>query len=317
MIGIYRIKNKLNEKCYYGSSKNIEKRWRRHKNELRKNKHINTYLQNAWNKYGEENFVFEIIEECDESLLKEIEQKYLNTNPEYNIGLLASGGDNLSNNPNKNIIIEKIKKGSIDWVNSLSDEEKKEKYSKPLDKNSNWKGGISFVYCLVCGKKIHQYAKYCKKHVVYDREKEKNSFYGKTHTDEFKKKLSELRKGKYNGNQNKTIIVDDVEYNSYGEASKLLNIPLATIRWRVLSKNPKYKNYQFKGKEKETYSEKEQSERLSIPQKGKQTNFNKPFTIDGVEYRTLKEASDMLGIHQMTIKGRLKSEKFGNYIYKV
>jgi len=314
MVGIYRIKNKVNEKCYYGSSKNIEKRWRTHKNQLRKNAHINTYLQNAWCKYGEENFVFEIIEECDESLLKETEQKYLNINPEYNIGLSASGGDNISNNPNKNTIIENIKKGTKTWRDSLSDEEKKERFSKPLDKNPNWQGGKSFIYCK-CGKRIGYGHKYCLK--CTPKEKENNPFYGRKHTDEFKKKLSELRKGKYNGNQNKTIIVDDVEYNSYGEASKSLNIPLVTIRWRVLSKNPKYKNYQFKGIEKETYSEKEQSERFSIPQKGKQTNFSKPFTIDGIEYRTLKEASDMLGIHQMTIKGRLKSEKFGNYIYKV
>lgn len=34
MIGIYRIKNLINNKCYYGSSKEIEKRWSRHKNEL-------------------------------------------------------------------------------------------------------------------------------------------------------------------------------------------------------------------------------------------------------------------------------------------
>ena len=45
-------------------------------------------------------------------------------------------------------------------------------------------------------------------------------------------------------------------------------------------------------------------------------SFNKPFLIDGVEYRTLKEASDILNIHPMTIKGRLKSPKFDNYKYK-
>ena len=52
MIGIYRIKNLVNEKCYYGSSKNIEKRWKTHLNQLRNKKHINSILQRAWNKYG-------------------------------------------------------------------------------------------------------------------------------------------------------------------------------------------------------------------------------------------------------------------------
>lgn len=28
MVGIYRIKNKLNKNSYYGSSKNIEKTWK-------------------------------------------------------------------------------------------------------------------------------------------------------------------------------------------------------------------------------------------------------------------------------------------------
>ncbi|MEN6292413.1 MAG: GIY-YIG nuclease family protein, partial [Methanobacterium sp.] len=63
MIGVYKISNKIDGKSYYGSSKNIEKRWLRHKNELNKNKHINILLQRAWNKYGEENFIFSVVEE--------------------------------------------------------------------------------------------------------------------------------------------------------------------------------------------------------------------------------------------------------------
>ena len=37
MVGIYRIKNLVNNKCYYGSSKEIEKRLSRHKRELNNN----------------------------------------------------------------------------------------------------------------------------------------------------------------------------------------------------------------------------------------------------------------------------------------
>ncbi len=40
MIGVYRIKNKINKKCYYGSSKNIEKRWKTHLNQLKNKKHV-------------------------------------------------------------------------------------------------------------------------------------------------------------------------------------------------------------------------------------------------------------------------------------
>ena len=108
MIGTYRIKNLVNGKCYYGSSKQIEKRFDRHKRELKNNIHINCILQRAWNKYGENNFLFEVVEECNINVLLETEQKYLDLQPEYNIGMTSSGGDNLTKNPNKNKIVKKI-----------------------------------------------------------------------------------------------------------------------------------------------------------------------------------------------------------------
>lgn len=84
--GIYQIKNKLNEHRYIGSTKNFKKRWNIHKADLKKQKHHSFVLQRAVNKYGIENFVFEILEECEVSSLPEKEQKYLDEhNPEYNI----------------------------------------------------------------------------------------------------------------------------------------------------------------------------------------------------------------------------------------
>ena len=59
---IYKITNIQNNKCYIGQTKNYEKRWKEHKYLLNKNKHENIYLQYAWNKYGENNFIFEVIE---------------------------------------------------------------------------------------------------------------------------------------------------------------------------------------------------------------------------------------------------------------
>ena len=50
--GIYKIVNKIDGKYYVGSSKHIYKRWRKHKSLLRHNKHLNDYLQNAFNLYG-------------------------------------------------------------------------------------------------------------------------------------------------------------------------------------------------------------------------------------------------------------------------
>lgn len=76
LSGIYKITNTLNNKVYVGSSKDIYGRWVQHKNKLNQNKHHNRYLQFAWNKYGEENFVFKIIELCGEESLFVNEQKW-------------------------------------------------------------------------------------------------------------------------------------------------------------------------------------------------------------------------------------------------
>jgi hypothetical protein len=80
----------------------------------------------------------------------------------------------------------------------------------------------------------------------YDKSGTNNPFYGKTHTDKTKNKLSEKRTGTYNGEQNIPIIIDNIEYRSAGEASKILNIPMVTIRWRIKSKNKRFENYKYK-----------------------------------------------------------------------
>lgn len=127
MVGIYRIRNLINDKSYYGSSKQIEKRWSRHRNELNKKIHSNCVLQRAWDKYGECNFLFEIIEVCDPNVLLKVEQKYLDTNPDYNIGIKSSGGDNLTRNPNRDEIVKKMSNSVKKRYGSMTDEEKKTK----------------------------------------------------------------------------------------------------------------------------------------------------------------------------------------------
>lgn len=75
--GIYKVQNQLNGKLYIGSSRNCEYRKQHHFTSLRKNKHFSRKLQNAWNKYGEEAFIFLIIEECLEFELTLREQFWL------------------------------------------------------------------------------------------------------------------------------------------------------------------------------------------------------------------------------------------------
>ena len=88
--GIYQIRNLINGKVYVGSAVNLRKRMHKHLSSLRHNKHCNIKLQNAYNKYGEDNFVFEIIELVpNKEQLLDREQYFINTlnvvNEGYNI----------------------------------------------------------------------------------------------------------------------------------------------------------------------------------------------------------------------------------------
>lgn len=61
--GIYKIINVINNKFYVGSAVDLKRRKTRHFSELRTGKHNNRHLQAAWVKYGEQAFVFVVVEE--------------------------------------------------------------------------------------------------------------------------------------------------------------------------------------------------------------------------------------------------------------
>lgn len=86
---IYKIRNVLNNKCYVGSTCNFKKRVNQHLHNLRQNKHHSIKLQNAWNKYGESSFVFEIIENEKIDNIDDqykTEQYYIESLNTYNAG---------------------------------------------------------------------------------------------------------------------------------------------------------------------------------------------------------------------------------------
>lgn len=76
--GIYKITSITSGKIYIGCASNVRTRINGHLYDLRKDKHNNSYLQRAWTKYGEENFIFEMIEKCDISDLHAREHYWVN-----------------------------------------------------------------------------------------------------------------------------------------------------------------------------------------------------------------------------------------------
>jgi len=82
--GIYQIKNIINNKIYIGSSVDIKRRWSEHRSDLKKMKHHSIHLQRAWHHYGEDVFIFTILEDVEEpDLLIEREQHYLDLYKPY------------------------------------------------------------------------------------------------------------------------------------------------------------------------------------------------------------------------------------------
>jgi group I intron endonuclease len=91
--GIYEIVNTLTGARYYGSARCLDRRWKGHVCDLRRNRHRNSFLQNAWNKYGEDAFTFRVLVVLEPDQLRSHEQRLLDRvhgKNCYNIALDAS-----------------------------------------------------------------------------------------------------------------------------------------------------------------------------------------------------------------------------------
>ena len=89
MIGIYKITNNINNKIYIGQSVNIERRWKDHLSNSSKK----SLIHRAIEKYGKDNFTFEIIEECSIEELDNREIYWISYYDTFNYGYnLTRGG---------------------------------------------------------------------------------------------------------------------------------------------------------------------------------------------------------------------------------
>ena len=178
MIGIYKIENLVNHKIYIGQSIRIERRWTEHCN-----KNGKSVISQAIQKYGKQNFSFQVIEECEPEQLNELEEyyikKYNSVIPNgYNIIDTIDGESNsyafltkedvlsiikdIKNDISFSSIAEKydISIRSIYSINNGSTHyQKEEKY--PLRKLQDVTK--KYHYCIDCGQEISKGAIRCKK----------------------------------------------------------------------------------------------------------------------------------------------------------
>jgi group I intron endonuclease len=204
-IGIYKIYfSKTPNKIYVGSSKACEKRKSQHLKRLRKGVHINGWLQYAFNKHGQDKFVFEIIE-----IMENFDRNSLIEREKFHYYQALDSGFTLYNaiipeisptntgrtrfkkglipwNTGKKILkhvreaISKANKGRPSWNKGVPcSEETRKKLSLSLKGKKSWNKGMK------TGKP------------AWNK--------GKTMSVEYRKKLSEAHKGQAAWNKGKTM----------------------------------------------------------------------------------------------------------------
>lgn len=138
LSGIYIIWCSADQKFYIGSSVDTKHRLSQHKYLLKKGMHHNKHLQNAWNLYGSDAFVFYVAEYVSKNQLIESEQKWIDrfwdTGRLFNKGRIAER-PNIGRHLSKERIqalIESKKGRPATWIKSgwHHSEETKQKMSE-------------------------------------------------------------------------------------------------------------------------------------------------------------------------------------------
>jgi group I intron endonuclease len=260
IIGAYVLTDTYTGQFYIGSSVDINNRFNEHIQTLNRNAHQNLNLQNLWNT-GRCNLELGIFPTETREAAYSLEQELIINNKDspslLNIGLGVYGGDNITLHPNRENIINQMKDTLADTITKLTQEERI---------------------------------------LIYGRKGSNNGMYGKTHTPEVKKRLSEARTGK---KHTTTWTLTDEQRTKISEQAKL----------RVGELNP------FYGKQHTPETKKKLSDAIKaknmIP-----TNARK-VKIDNVVYNSVTDASRNLNVSPALIIYRITSikEKYKNYSY--
>lgn len=265
---LYEIKNIINNKRYIGRTCNPDIRKKRHFRELEKNKHHCIFLQRAFNKYGKENFIFNIID--TRNTLKEIQElelSYINDNSNlYNVSNFSSGGDLISNHPNNDQIRKKISSSSKRRWENMSCEEK---------------------------------IKYCKlvtgiNNPNYGNRGTLNPLYGKSLTKEHKEKISKAIRGKKKS-------AESIEKNRLSHIGSILT------RIKSKSKQFDSFYYFDKSCDNKNKYIRYSPETFSSSLIGKGHLSSRKVFCEGQIFNSLKEASNFYNISRETIRQRCKS----------
>lgn len=192
--GIYEIVNLHDGKAtaYVGRSRDIERRWRRHRRCLRSGNHYNQHLQDAWNGYGEQAFQFGVVELVEnEDDLKKREgywiKRYFASGAVYNIDRVSRGTIRVSEETRR-----KISRAKAGKKRKPFSKEWRRKLSLSLMGNQRAKG---FKHTPETRRKVSLAGKGKPKSAEHNR-KNSEAHRGKRCSEETRRKISEAQKGK-------------------------------------------------------------------------------------------------------------------------
>ena len=219
-FGIYRITNIQNGNSYVGKTgMNFGDRWDCHKAQLNGGYHDNPHLQNAWNKYGYENFEFCVIEVVDDvsklnDLEKEYISKYKSVGKSYNILEGGDGGFLLGSHLSEEAKKRISEKNRVNMIGKKASRETKAKMSASQRKRYEaWSSEDRAAF----GKKMSEASR------------------GYKWSNESRLKFSERQKTKPNGSHLNIDVVREIrrlheeEHKTFTEISKELNINRQTV----------------------------------------------------------------------------------------
>lgn len=130
--GVYIIRHIESGNEYIGSSKKINKRYKQHMSALNNQSHQNSYLQNAWTKYGKSAFEFKVLLVCSPEKMRDYEQLAMEKlNPKYNQSKSAYAGIPLGSTISNE---HKIKVGKAS-VRLWSEQEYRAKVTKAIQES--------------------------------------------------------------------------------------------------------------------------------------------------------------------------------------
>lgn len=256
MKGVYLIICKKNGKVYIGRSSDIRKRIKTHLYQLRHGIHHNCNLQDDYDKYGRGVFSFKVkrLKTTKECVIEE--QRLIDTLPnQYNIGLSSICGDNISRHPDKEYIIACRSRSQVRVNSELSEAEYRARF-------------------------------------IESRKGDKNGMYGKSHSVEARRKISEKSKGNKNA-------LGAVRSNE--QRAKISEF----AKTRIGEKNP------FFGK----HHSDETKERLRKANVGNLPANTLKVKVGKVIYESATAAAKDVGCAVASIRNRIENPKFPEYSY--